>query len=138
MSHASSPAALNPVFGRLSLESFPIHEPILIGTFAVVALLGVGILGLMFRFRLWGWLWREWLTSVDHKKIGVMYLILGIVMLLRGFADALMMRLQQSIDSMKLAWQSQYAGARPSVTISASKHSARRKSSTSKIARKTR
>ena len=97
MSHASSPAALNPVFGRLSLESFPIHEPILIGTFAVVALLGVGILGLMFRFRLWGWLWREWLTSVDHKKIGIMYMILGIVMLLRGFADALMMRLQQAI-----------------------------------------
>ena len=97
MSHASSPAALNPVFGRLSLESFPIHEPILIGTFAVVALLGVGILGLMFRFRLWGWLWREWLTSVEHKKIGIMYMILGIVMLLRGFADALMMRLQQAI-----------------------------------------
>ena len=40
-------------------------------------------------FRLWGWLWREWLTSVDHKKIGIMYIILGIIMLLRGFADAL-------------------------------------------------
>ena len=43
-------------------------------------------------FRLWGYLWREWFTTVDHKKIGIMYMILGIVMLLRGFADALMMR----------------------------------------------
>jgi len=85
------------IFGRLTLESFPIHEPILLGTFAVVALLGLGILGAVTRYRLWGWLWREWLTSVDHKKIGIMYMILGIIMLLRGFSDALMMRAQQAI-----------------------------------------
>jgi cytochrome o ubiquinol oxidase subunit 1 len=89
--------SFSPIFGRLSLESFPIHEPILIGTFAVVVLLGLAVLSLVTHFKLWGWLWREWLTSVDHKKIGIMYLILGIVMLLRGFADALMMRLQQAI-----------------------------------------
>ncbi|WP_442880944.1 cytochrome o ubiquinol oxidase subunit I [Brevundimonas sp.] len=94
---SSQTPAFSPVFGRLSLESFPIHEPILIGTFAVVALLGLVILAAVTRFRLWGWLWREWLTSVDHKKIGIMYMILGIVMLLRGFADALMMRLQQAM-----------------------------------------
>ncbi|KQY91307.1 cytochrome o ubiquinol oxidase subunit I [Brevundimonas sp. Root1423] len=94
----SSPTPpLSPIFGRLTLESFPIHEPILIGTFAVVVLLGVALLSVVTHFKLWGWLWREWLTSVDHKKIGIMYLILGIVMLLRGFADALMMRLQQAI-----------------------------------------
>ena len=85
------------IFGRLSWESFPIHEPILLVTFAVVVVLGLGIVGLLTKFRLWGWLWRDWLTSVDHKKIGVMYLILGIVMLLRGFADAIMMRLQQAM-----------------------------------------
>lgn len=85
------------IFGRLSWESFPIHEPILLVTFAVVVVLGVGIVAALTKFRLWGWLWREWLTSVDHKKIGVMYLILGIVMLLRGFADAIMMRLQQAM-----------------------------------------
>ena len=83
------------IFGRLSWESFPIHEPILLVTFIVVALLGLGILAAVTRFKLWGWLWREWLTTVDHKKIGIMYMILGIVMLLRGFADALMMRTQQ-------------------------------------------
>jgi cytochrome o ubiquinol oxidase subunit 1 len=85
------------IFGRLTLDSIPLHEPILIGTFAVVALLGLGILGAVTKYRLWGWLWREWLTSVDHKKIGVMYIILGIIMLLRGFSDALMMRAQQAI-----------------------------------------
>jgi cytochrome o ubiquinol oxidase subunit 1 len=85
------------IFGRLSWESFPIHEPILFVTFIVVALLGIGIVGAVTKYRLWGWLWREWFTTVDHKKIGIMYIILGIVMLLRGFADALMMRLQQAI-----------------------------------------
>jgi cytochrome o ubiquinol oxidase subunit 1 len=85
------------IFGRLRWEALPIHEPILIVTFGVVLLLGAGILAAVTKFRLWGWLWREWLTSVDHKKIGIMYLILGIVMLLRGFADAIMMRAQQAM-----------------------------------------
>jgi cytochrome o ubiquinol oxidase subunit 1 len=85
------------VFGRLSWDSFPIHEPIVFGTFIVVMALGLGIVGAVTKFGLWGWLWREWFTSVDHKKIGIMYMILGIVMLLRGFADALMMRAQQAI-----------------------------------------
>ncbi|MDP5280053.1 cytochrome o ubiquinol oxidase subunit I [Sphingomonas sp. DG1-23] len=85
------------IFGRLTFESFPIHEPILLVTFVVVVLLGLGIVGAVTKYRLWGWLWREWFTTVDHKKIGIMYMILGIIMLLRGFADALMMRLQQSI-----------------------------------------
>jgi len=85
------------VFGRLTFESFPIHEPILLVTFIVVVLLGLGIVGAVTKYRLWGWLWREWLTTVDHKKIGVMYMILGIIMLLRGFSDALMMRAQQAI-----------------------------------------
>jgi cytochrome o ubiquinol oxidase subunit 1 len=85
------------IFGRLSWESFPIHEPIVLVTFIVVALLGLGIVAAVTKFRLWGWLWREWFTSVDHKKIGIMYIILGIIMLLRGFADALMMRAQQAV-----------------------------------------
>ncbi|MYM22035.1 cytochrome o ubiquinol oxidase subunit I [Duganella sp. FT135W] len=87
----------NLIFGRLSLEAIPYHEPILIGTFAMVAIGGLALLAAMFKFRLWGPLWRDWITSIDHKKIGIMYMVLGIIMLLRGFADALMMRAQQAI-----------------------------------------
>ena len=93
----NEPSIARMIFGRLSWESFPIHEPILMWTFLVVVLLGIGIVAAVSKYRLWGWLWREWLTSVDHKKIGIMYIILGIVMLLRGFADAIMMRLQQAM-----------------------------------------
>ncbi|WP_439624957.1 cytochrome o ubiquinol oxidase subunit I [Shinella sp.] len=85
------------IFGRLTWEAIPYHEPILVVTFAVVALGGIALLGLITKFKLWGYLWREWFTSVDHKKIGIMYIILAIVMLLRGFADAIMMRIQQAI-----------------------------------------
>jgi cytochrome o ubiquinol oxidase subunit 1 len=89
---------LKTIFGRLSLESFPVHEPILLVTFGVVVLLGLGIVGAITKYKLWGYLWTEWFTSVDHKKIGIMYIILGIIMLLRGFADAVMMRLQQAMS----------------------------------------
>ncbi len=91
------------IFGRLTLESFPFHDPIIVATFIMVALGGSALLVAVTRAGLWGYLWREWFTSIDHKRIGVMYMILGIVMLLRGFADAIMMRIQQAIafgDSM--------------------------------------
>jgi cytochrome o ubiquinol oxidase subunit 1 len=93
----SEPAATSLLFGRLSWDSIPIHEPILVWTFVATAVLGLGLVAIVSYYRLWGWLWREWFTSVDHKKIGIMYIILGIVMLLRGFADAIMMRLQQAM-----------------------------------------
>jgi len=85
------------IFGRLSWESIPLHDPILLATFISVAIGGTAILALITRFNLWGTIWRDWITSIDHKKIGIMYIILGLVMLLRGFADALMMRAQQAI-----------------------------------------
>jgi len=82
------------LLGKLTLEAIPYHEPILIATGAAVGLVGLVVLALMTYFKKWGWLWREWLTSVDHKKIGVMYIFVALVMLLRGFADAIMMRMQ--------------------------------------------
>jgi len=85
------------IFGRLTLESFPIHEPIIVMTFIAVAIGGAAVLAALTYFKLWGYLWKEWFTTVDHKRIGIMYMILGIVMLLRGFADAIMMRSQQAI-----------------------------------------
>ena len=91
------PSEPDPIFGRLTWEAIPYHEPILIATFAGVVLGGLVVLAAITKFKLWGPLWRDWITSIDHKKIGIMYLILAIVMLLRGFADAAMMRLQQAI-----------------------------------------
>ncbi len=85
------------VFGRLTWEAIPFHEPILLYTFIAVALGGLAVVGALTYFRVWGYLWREWITSIDHKKIGIMYIILGLVMLLRGFSDAIMMRLQQAV-----------------------------------------
>jgi cytochrome o ubiquinol oxidase subunit 1 len=85
------------IFGRLTLEDIPYHEPILIFTFIGVAIAGIAVLGLVTYYRKWGYLWSEWFTSVDHKKIGIMYIVLALIMLLRGFADALMMRGQQAI-----------------------------------------
>ncbi|GGI20734.1 MAG: cytochrome o ubiquinol oxidase subunit I [Oxalicibacterium faecigallinarum] len=85
------------IFGRLGWDAIPLHEPILIVTFCAVVLGGIAMLGALTYFRLWGPLWRNWITSIDHKKIGIMYMILGLIMLMRGFADAIMMRLQQAI-----------------------------------------
>ena len=93
----SNPDLLHFIFGRLSLDSLPFHEPILVVTFAAVVLGGIAVLGGITYFRLWGYLWNEWITSIDHKKIGIMYIILALVMLLRGFSDALMMRAQQAM-----------------------------------------
>ena len=84
------------IFGRLSWESLPYHEPIILATFAGVVLGGLALFAALTYFKVWGTLWRDWLTSIDHKKIGIMYCILGLVMLMRGFTDALMMRLQQA------------------------------------------
>ncbi|MBU0657212.1 MAG: cbb3-type cytochrome c oxidase subunit I, partial [Alphaproteobacteria bacterium] len=85
------------IFGRLDWSSLPLHEPIVVGTFVMVALGGAVVLGLITKYRLWGMLWRDWFTTVDHKRIGIMYMVLGLIMFLRGFADAIMMRLQQAM-----------------------------------------
>jgi cytochrome o ubiquinol oxidase subunit 1 len=85
------------MFGKLTLDSIPYHEPIVVGTFAGVALGGILLLGLITYFGKWKYLWTEWFTTVDHKRIGVMYIVVAIVMLVRGFADAIMMRSQLAI-----------------------------------------
>ncbi|NMM80649.1 cytochrome o ubiquinol oxidase subunit I [Acidovorax sp. SRB_14] len=85
------------LFGRLTWEAIPLHDPILLATFVATVLGGLALVGALTYFKVWGTLWRDWFTSIDHKKIGIMYCVLGLVMLLRGFADALMMRLQQAM-----------------------------------------
>lgn len=97
LEHAAKAPESSALLGRLSLEAIPYHEPILVATFAGAAFAGLVVLALITKYKLWGTLWRDWFTSIDHKKIGIMYMVLGLVMLLRGFADAMMMRLQQAM-----------------------------------------
>lgn len=85
------------MLGKLSIDALPLDQPIIVWTFAVVAILGLIILGIITYYGKWNYLWKDWITSVDHKRIGIMYIIFAVVMLVRGFADALMMRLQQSL-----------------------------------------
>jgi cytochrome o ubiquinol oxidase subunit 1 len=85
------------MFGRLSLAAIPFNEPLPMISAAVIGIVIVAILATITVKAWWPYLWREWLTSVDHKRIGVRYVMLGLVMLLRGFVDAIMMRTQQAI-----------------------------------------
>ncbi len=85
------------MFGKLSLDAIPYHEPIIVITLAVVGLVGLFVAGAVTKMGKWGYLWREWLTSVDHKRLGIMYIILALIMLIRGFADAVMMRTQLAV-----------------------------------------
>ena len=87
------------MLGKLTLEAIPYHEPIIMGAVGAMILGGILICAALTYFGKWKWLWTEWLTSVDHKKIGIMYIIVAMVMLLRGFADAIMMRLQLAMAS---------------------------------------
>lgn len=87
------------MLGKLTLDAVPLHEPIIMVTVAAIIVGGLALLALITYFGKWKWLWSEWLTSVDHKKIGIMYIIVAMVMLLRGFADAIMMRSQQALAS---------------------------------------
>ncbi|MGV2906030.1 cytochrome o ubiquinol oxidase subunit I, partial [Achromobacter sp. AGC25] len=87
------------MLGKLTLEAIPYHEPIVMVTLAAVCLGGLAVFGAVTYFGKWKYLWTEWLTSVDHKRIGVMYIIVALIMLLRGFADAIMMRTQLAVAS---------------------------------------
>jgi cytochrome o ubiquinol oxidase subunit 1 len=85
------------MFGKLTWSAIPFDQPIPLGSSLVVGLILCGVLAWVFVKGHAPYLWREWITSVDHKRIGVMYCILALVMLLRGFIDALMMRSQQAL-----------------------------------------
>src|SRR6267154_1530273 len=85
------------MLGKLSWAAIPFNEPLPLISMAVVMIVILAVLVVVITKGWLPYLWREWLTSVDHKRIGVMYMLLGLVMLLRGFSDAIMMRTQQAI-----------------------------------------
>ncbi|MDB5554625.1 MAG: cytochrome ubiquinol oxidase subunit [Rhizobium sp.] len=85
------------MFGKLGWDAIPLDQPIPLITSFVLMLAILGVLGLVWYKGYVPYLWREWITSTDHKRIGVMYCVVALLMLVRGFADAIMMRSQQSI-----------------------------------------
>ncbi len=84
------------MFGKLSLAAIP-ESPITLAAVVGSLVLGLVIIGLITYYRKWTYIYKEWLSSLDHKKIGIMYIILALVMLLRGFSDAILMRGQQAV-----------------------------------------
>src|SRR6266576_820724 len=85
------------IFGKLTLDALP-HEWFTIGGTVAMTLGGLGAAALLTYFKRWKWLWQEWLTSTDPKKIGIMYIIVASLMLFRGALDAGMIWLQQSLS----------------------------------------
>ena len=85
------------LLGKLSWSAIPFDQPIIMGASGGMILAIVFVVGWVTLKGYVPYLWSEWLTSVDHKRIGVMYLVLALLMLLRGFSDAIMMRAQQAV-----------------------------------------
>jgi cytochrome o ubiquinol oxidase subunit I len=85
------------LLGKLDWSAIPFDQPIVMAATAMMVVGVVLVLGWVTLKGYWPYLWREWLTSVDHKRIGVMYIVLALLMLLRGFTDAIMMRAQQAV-----------------------------------------
>ncbi|ESY87020.1 MULTISPECIES: cytochrome o ubiquinol oxidase subunit I [unclassified Mesorhizobium] len=83
------------MLGKLDWSAIPFDQPIPLGAAFAVFLAAAAVLCWISLKGYWPYLWSEWITSVDHKRIGVMYIVLAMLMLLRGFVDAIMMRTQQ-------------------------------------------
>jgi cytochrome o ubiquinol oxidase subunit I len=85
------------MLGKLTWAAIPFDQPIPLGASAMMIVVVLGVLVWVTVKGYWAYLWNEWITSVDHKRIGVMYCAFALVMLLRGFIDAIMMRSQQAL-----------------------------------------
>ncbi|AEI45690.1 cbb3-type cytochrome c oxidase subunit I [Paenibacillus mucilaginosus] len=89
-------------------EFFVTGDPLILGAQVSIAIAMVAIVFVLTYFRKWVWLWREWLTTVDHKRIGIMYIICSILMLFRGGVDALLMRLQLAVPNAEFLHPEHY------------------------------
>src|ERR1700744_4939583 len=83
------------MFGKLTWAAVPLQVPIIAVTLAAIVVGAMAVLAAITYFRKWTVLWDDWLTTVDHKRIGIMYIFVAIVMLVRGFSDGIMVRAQQ-------------------------------------------
>lgn len=85
------------MFGRLTIDALN-HEMSQNLAVIMMSLTGVFLIALISYLKKWRWLWDEWLTSLDPKKIGIMYFVVSLIMFLKGVADALMIRIQQALS----------------------------------------
>lgn len=85
------------MFGKLTLDAFQ-HDFVQTGGIITMLIASLAVLGALFYFKRWTWLWKEWLTTLDPKKIGVMYMIVALLMLFKGIVDALLVRTQQALS----------------------------------------
>ncbi len=88
----------NPWFGKLTLNAIPTDSLVAMGAASIAVLGAVGTIVLITVFGKWRYLWSEWATSVDHKRIGIMYVVLSLVMLSRAVIEAIVIRLQQAVS----------------------------------------
>ncbi len=88
---------MNGLFGKLTLSAFK-HDMIESSVGVSMALMTIALVIILTKMRRWKWLWTEWLTTVDHKRIGVMYFVFSGLMLFKGVVDAGMMRAQQVLS----------------------------------------
>ncbi|NOU85804.1 cytochrome ubiquinol oxidase subunit I [Paenibacillus sp. LMG 31460] len=93
---------------QFASEFFVTGDPLILGAQVSIGLSMIAMIFVLSYFRKWGWLWREWLTSVDHKRIGIMYIICSIMMLFRGGVDALLMRLQLAMPNSEFLQAEHY------------------------------
>ena len=85
------------MLGKLTIDALPFYSGIAMGGALITVFGALGVVALITWLGQWRYLWTEWLTSLDHKKIGIMYVTLALIMLVRGFIDAMMMRTQQAV-----------------------------------------
>jgi cytochrome o ubiquinol oxidase subunit 1 len=85
------------MLGKLTIDALPFYSGIAMAGALIVVLGALGVVALITWFGQWRYLWTEWLTSLDHKKVGVMYVTLALIMLVRGVLDAMMIRTQQAV-----------------------------------------
>lgn len=97
-------AEADPIFGKLNWDVIPFTDPVVFPVMMAVVLGGLALFGLITYQKKWHYLWSEWFTSVDHKKIGIMYIMVSMVMLVRGFSDAILMRTQQAASTIDASY----------------------------------
>src|SRR6516164_914848 len=85
------------MLGKLTIDALPFYSAIAMGGALITVFGALGVVALITWLSQWRYLWIEWLTSLDHKKIGIMYVTLALIMMVRGFIDAMMMRTQQAV-----------------------------------------